>query len=222
MLAYMPSLLKRWRLKEQSRVKANTCEQCKRLYFRYIYCSITLQPRVTKLVRASCLSCADPSFILYSEANESRNSMHKQLGQNIATLRKLKNVSQEELANEIGVSRQAVAKWETGATSPDISNCLALAQYFEVTLDNLVNYESQTSQTVFPPKGKHLFGIATIGERGQIVLPKEARDIFCLKAGDKLVVLGDEERGIALMKADALTTFYDEMNKAIASDSDKS
>ncbi len=57
------------------------------------------------------------------------------------------------------------------------------------------------------PKGKHLFGVVKIGEKGQILIPKEAREVFDLKPGDKLLMLGDEERGIALMKVDAATFF---------------
>jgi AbrB family looped-hinge helix DNA binding protein len=56
-------------------------------------------------------------------------------------------------------------------------------------------------------KTKHLFGSVKVGERGQIVIPKEAREIFDIKQGDILLVLGDVERGIALVKADALQEF---------------
>ncbi|MFA5222636.1 MAG: AbrB/MazE/SpoVT family DNA-binding domain-containing protein [Methanoregula sp.] len=56
-------------------------------------------------------------------------------------------------------------------------------------------------------KTKHLFGSVKVGERGQIVIPKEARDIFDIKQGDILLVLGDTERGIALVKADTLQEF---------------
>ncbi len=52
-------------------------------------------------------------------------------------------------------------------------------------------------------KGKYIFGMAKLGEKGQILIPKEAREVFGLKAGDKLLMLGDEERGIALVKVDA-------------------
>lgn len=52
------------------------------------------------------------------------------------------------------------------------------------------------------PEGKHLFGFVKIGEKGQILIPKEAREIFGLKPGDKLLLLGDEEQGLALVKAD--------------------
>lgn len=58
-----------------------------------------------------------------------------------------------------------------------------------------------------PPKGKHLFGVVKVGERGQIVLPKKARDIFHIKTGDLLVVLGNEtpgEAGIALLREDEI------------------
>ena len=47
------------------------------------------------------------------------------------------------------------------------------------------------------PKGKYAW-TATVGEKGQIVIPKQARDIFEIKPGDTLLLLGDEERGIAI------------------------
>ncbi|RLI10095.1 AbrB family transcriptional regulator [Candidatus Bathyarchaeota archaeon] len=50
-------------------------------------------------------------------------------------------------------------------------------------------------------EGKYIYGIVTVGERGQIVIPKEARDQFDIKPGDKLVVAGDIKKGIAIVKA---------------------
>lgn len=47
------------------------------------------------------------------------------------------------------------------------------------------------------PKGKYAW-TATVGEKGQIVIPKQARDIFGIKSGDTLVILGDEKRGLAI------------------------
>ena len=52
------------------------------------------------------------------------------------------------------------------------------------------------------PLGKHLWGTVTIGSKGQIVIPKAARDTFELNEGDRLVVLGDDAQGIALVKAE--------------------
>ena len=54
-------------------------------------------------------------------------------------------------------------------------------------------------------KGKHLFGMVTVGERGQIVIPKKAREIFGIKPGDSLFVLGDEAQGLALIKSEVFT-----------------
>ena len=54
------------------------------------------------------------------------------------------------------------------------------------------------------PKGKHIFGTVKVGERGQIVIPKEARELFNINAGDTLLVLGDEEQGLAIAKADVI------------------
>ena len=56
------------------------------------------------------------------------------------------------------------------------------------------------------PKGKHVFGTVKIGEKGQIVIPKEARQVFGLSRGDSLLVLGDEENGIVLAKAEVLNS----------------
>ena len=54
-------------------------------------------------------------------------------------------------------------------------------------------------------------GIAKVGEKGQIVIPKEARDMFDIKSGDTVVVLCDKERGIALLKADALEDTFNKV-----------
>lgn len=137
--------------------------------------------------------------------------MKSVISENLQFLRKNAKFSQEELADKLSVSRQAVAKWENGETVPDIVNCQKLADLYGVKLDDLVNYSSETAENnglPIPPKGKHVFGTTTVGERGQIVLPKKARDIFDIKAGDSLLVLGDEASGIALMKTDGLMGLF--------------
>ena len=52
--------------------------------------------------------------------------------------------------------------------------------------------------------GKYIFGTAKVGERGQIVIPKNARAVFDIGAGDRLILLGDEAEGLALVKAEVL------------------
>ena len=57
------------------------------------------------------------------------------------------------------------------------------------------------------PKGHYIFGTVKVGERGQIIIPKEAREKFDIKAGDTLIVLGDEKWGIAVTKSDVLQRY---------------
>ena len=54
------------------------------------------------------------------------------------------------------------------------------------------------------PKGKYVFGTAKVGEKGQIVIPKEARDVFNIRPGDNLLILGDESSGIVVTKTDVI------------------
>ena len=97
---------------------------------------------------------------------------------NLIQLRKINHMSQEELAEKVNVSRQTLSKWETGESLPDIEKCRVLAELFGVTLDDLVNYETDACGLSVPPKGKHAFGLVTVGEKGQIVIPAKARKIF--------------------------------------------
>lgn len=119
---------------------------------------------------------------------------------NLIQLRKINNMSQEELAGQLGVSRQTLSKWETGESIPDIEKCKQLADIFNVTLDQLVNYEPDVRGLSVPPKGKYAFGIVTVGDKGQIVIPAKARKIFHIEPGDRILVLGDESQGLALLK----------------------
>ena len=54
------------------------------------------------------------------------------------------------------------------------------------------------------PKGKHIFGTAKVGEKGQIVIPKEARTLFGVQPGDTLLILGDEQMGIIVTKPEVI------------------
>jgi len=60
-------------------------------------------------------------------------------------------------------------------------------------------------------KKEKFVGISRVGEKGQIVIPKEARDMFDIKSGDSIIVLCDKEKGIALLKADAIEDLADKV-----------
>lgn len=121
---------------------------------------------------------------------------------NLVQMRKLLQLTQEDLAEKLGVTRQSVAKWESGESIPDLDKCKQMADIFGVSLDDLANYEPEENLGLgVPPKGKHLFGLVTVGDKGQIVIPAKARKIFEISTGDQLVVLGDEGQGLALVKA---------------------
>ena len=124
---------------------------------------------------------------------------------NLVELRKIHDMSQEELADIIGVSRQTLSKYETGESLPDIEKCKSIADAFGVSIDDLLNYEPQENMGLaVPPKGKHIFGIVKVGDKGQIVLPAKARKIFDINPGDRLLVLGDEGQGLAIIKEKGL------------------
>ena len=120
--------------------------------------------------------------------------------ENLLQLRRQNRLSQEQLAEKLEISRQTLSKWETGDSVPDIEKCKRLADIFGVTLDELVNYEPDGSGLGVPPIGKHAFGIVTVGDKGQIVIPAKARKIFHIQPGDRLLILGDESQGLAIMK----------------------
>ena len=60
---------------------------------------------------------------------------------------------------------------------------------------------------------KQIFGVVKIGDKGQIVIPKEAREVFGLKPGDSLLVLGDITKGIALVKTKVFDDAVEEVFK---------
>lgn len=76
--------------------------------------------------------------------------MNQTLGSRIAELRRKKNMTQEELAAELGVTPQAVSKWENDLSCPDIALLPQLARLFGVTTDELLGNQSQPETTLLP------------------------------------------------------------------------
>ena len=122
------------------------------------------------------------------------------LKDNLVMLRNIHGFSQEAISEKIGISRQAYAKWETGATVPDVEKCALLAEVYGTTVDGLLKTEREDNLGMIPPapKGKNIWGSVAVNDRGQIVIPKGARDRFGLTGGQRLIVLSDEQ-GIALI-----------------------
>lgn len=126
------------------------------------------------------------------------------LKENLIMLRTIHGFSQEEIAGRINISRQAYAKWESGATIPDIQKCALLAGIYGVTVDSLLKEERVEGIGSIPPApaGKSIWGTVTVNDRGQIVIPKGAREQYGISGGSRLIVCGDEV-GIALIPVEA-------------------
>ncbi len=136
---------------------------------------------------------------------------------NLVELRKYHDLSQEELADMIGVSRQTLSKYETGESLPDIEKCKLIADAFGVSIDDLLNYDKNSGEDLglgVPPKGKHIFGMVKVGDKGQIVLPAKARKIFDINPGDNVLILGDEGQGLAIIKEKGLLDLLRNARKA--------
>lgn len=139
------------------------------------------------------------------------------LKDNLVMLRMLNGYSQEQVAERIEISRQAYAKWESGATVPDVEKASRLAGLYGVTIDGLMGTETADGVGVVPPapQGKSIWGSVTLGERGQVVIPKAARDELELAAGDRLIVLSDET-GVALVPAEYFESRMQELLRRIS------
>ena len=81
------------------------------------------------------------------------------LARNLSSLRQASGLSQEKVAEAVGVTRQAVAKWELGETTPDVLHCDALAELYGVSLDDLLRFDQRPGRLPLPPRGKHIFGV---------------------------------------------------------------
>ena len=137
------------------------------------------------------------------------------IGKNLQKLRKQKSLTQEALAEAVGVARQTLAKWETEESTPDLEMSGKLAAVLEVSLDDLVNAPEDELDNRPGMRGKHMFGVVTVGDKGQIVIPVRARRVFNINPGDQLMVLGDENSGIALVNAEFFMAVAEEIKNGL-------
>ena len=75
-------------------------------------------------------------------------------------------------------------------------------------MKNHTNHKNQINMVT--DNGKYIFGVVKVGDRGQIVIPKDAREIYGIKAGDSLLVLGDS-KGMAILKTEIFQDKIDEV-----------
>ena len=137
------------------------------------------------------------------------------IGKNLQKLRKMMNLTQETLAEKVGAARQTIAKWETEESTPDLEMSGRLASVLEVSLDDLVNAPEDELDSRPGMRGKHMFGVVTVGDKGQIVIPVRARRVFNINPGDQLMVLGDENSGIALVNAEFFMAVAEEIKNGL-------
>lgn len=88
-------------------------------------------------------------------------SLNEELGRRVQQLRKAKGFSQEELADRVGASRQAVSKWEGGQTAPDLERLLALSKQLDVTTDYLLTGQHPAAREQGPDAA--LFSVVATG-----------------------------------------------------------
>ena len=106
-----------------------------------------MQPRVDKFP-VGVGGIATIILITIKSSKERRTAVMN-IADRIQSLRKIKGVSQEELADKIGVTRQAVSKWESEQSTPDIEKVILLSDYFDVTTDYLLKgIESVENQKI--------------------------------------------------------------------------
>ena len=79
--------------------------------------------------------------------------MNNTLGKKIVKLRTERNITQEELAERVGVTRQAISKWERGDGLPDLYNIQSLAKVFGISIDELIN-DAPKSQSTYNQNGR--------------------------------------------------------------------
>lgn len=129
-------------------------------------------------------------------------------------LRQHAKMTQEELAERLNVSRQSVAKWESGDSVPDVLKCSEIANIFDISVEQVVlMFMDKNEKPDLKPKRKYIFGKCII-EDNKITIPDEAMNVFGLKNGSELVLLGDLDQGLALSTLESINDFMKEFNEA--------
>ena len=127
--------------------------------------------------------------------------MNIYIADNLKLLRHKNGYTLEAIAEIISVSRQSVAKWESGDSVPDIVNCAKLASLYKISLDELVNKPLETvMDSDFTPEDNRICGVLEVFPENTIRLPPSVMELFDIHCGGKVLLLADKKQGIALVK----------------------
>mgnify|MGYP004608790549 FL=1 len=118
------------------------------------------------------------------ESKKDKEIVDMTFAKNLKMLRKQAGMSQEQLAEKLGVSRQAVTKWETGAGIPDIENIMAISTLFDISIDDLLSNESGSKKL---PETEYLYESVT-----EYDIDESKRYDMKLGGAKRLVLVGDE------------------------------
>ncbi len=132
---------------------------------------------------------------------------YEALGNNISRYRKAKGMTQENLAEKLGVSAQAVSKWENGQSYPDISLLPELAKIFQVSMDDLFSYEQKSEVFLVPESERKSLDEmflrvrvhSSSGDKVQVNMPAP---LFKLASQSGMISFGSEEQKINFSQID--------------------
>ena len=123
------------------------------------------------------------------------------IADNLKILRYKNGYTLEAIAEIISVSRQSVAKWEAGDSTPDIINCVKRASLYKISLDELVNRPLLcVFDNVFAIEDGRICGVLEVSPERMIQIPVSVMEMFDIRCGGKVLLLADKKQGIALVK----------------------
>lgn len=111
------------------------------------------------------------------------------INKRLIILRKQKGLSQKQLADKIGVSRQALSKWEKGITDPELKVAREIALFFDVTIDSL--FEDKKAVKVNEDENKHNFVSKEIygNKKGNLLVSHSKLELFDIFEGEEWIML---------------------------------
>ena len=135
--------------------------------------------------------------------------MEIKISENLKVLRIRSGRTLENVAEIIDVSRQTVSKWESGESYPDIEKCVKLSRLYNVSLDALVNKSIRELVREGADRNRYVFGVTKLNGDRMIKLPERAVELFEIGENDILLVVGDKEQGMAIVKCGGINDFID-------------